>query len=273
MVKKEKNGRKHPTPSTVKRLFAVSRNICAFPKCQIPIVDPASGTVTGKICHIRAHSPDGPRFDQSQSVDERRDFENLILMCPMHHDVIDADEESYTIDRLKTIKAEHESAAEIELSLSDKQAEAFVTNISNNTVSEGSIIVTNNQVGGQNAHQIVNVGPQPRRIDQAAGAAISESLAQHPPEEVTLCFLLGDTETEQLAEQVSLIVRNAGWIVSNTRASKFNGLPKGIVVDAKTPTIGLSQLASLLRSAGLRVQCNVNDRTTITRVIIGANFE
>jgi hypothetical protein len=53
---------KEPTAATVKRLFAFSKNQCAFPDCTIPIVE-ASGVVTGIICHIKARNRGGPRYD------------------------------------------------------------------------------------------------------------------------------------------------------------------------------------------------------------------
>jgi len=86
-----------PTTATVKRLFAVSGNLCAFPKCQVPLVDLVSGKVTGRICHIKGRKPGSPRCDLRQTDAERHSFGNLVLMCPIHHDVIDADEASYTV--------------------------------------------------------------------------------------------------------------------------------------------------------------------------------
>lgn len=100
----------HPSVPTIKRLFAVSGNECAFPGCATPLVDSPSGKVTGRICHIKARKPGAARYDASQSDDERNAFENLLLMCPIHHDVIDSDVESYTVERLQTIKAQHETA-------------------------------------------------------------------------------------------------------------------------------------------------------------------
>ena len=89
-----------PSVATVKRLFAVSGNRCAFPECALPLVDEASGKVTGRICHIKADSPGGPRYDPEQHNKERHGFANLVLMCPLHHDVIDSDAEAYTMERL-----------------------------------------------------------------------------------------------------------------------------------------------------------------------------
>ena len=42
-----------PSLQTLKRLFAMSGNRCAFPECTLPIVE-GSGIVTGIVCHIRS---------------------------------------------------------------------------------------------------------------------------------------------------------------------------------------------------------------------------
>jgi hypothetical protein len=75
-----------PTAAIMKALFALSSNQCAFPGCSQPLVDPPSGKVTGRICHVKARSEGGPRYDPGQSDEERHGFGNLLLMCPMHHD-------------------------------------------------------------------------------------------------------------------------------------------------------------------------------------------
>jgi hypothetical protein len=99
-----------PTTTTIKRLFALSGNICAFPRCQLPIIE-SGGTVTGEICHIHARNSGGPRFDASQSDAERNDFDNLILLCRAHHKVVDSQIDSYSADVLREIKEIHQNVA------------------------------------------------------------------------------------------------------------------------------------------------------------------
>jgi hypothetical protein len=99
-----------PTEKTIKRLFALSGNVCAYPGCQLPIVERA-GTVTGQICHIKARHPGGPRFDPTQSEEERHAFANLILLCRHHHTVIDGEPEIYTVAALIEMKSIHENVA------------------------------------------------------------------------------------------------------------------------------------------------------------------
>jgi hypothetical protein len=109
---------KEPKPSTVKRLFALSQNCCAFPRCSTPIVED-SGTVTGIICHIKARSRGGPRYDAKQTPEQRHSFENLIVMCSRHSKIIDSEPRTYTVDLLSEMKQIHERDGSIELSQKD----------------------------------------------------------------------------------------------------------------------------------------------------------
>ncbi len=95
-----------PTQNAVKRLFAKSGNRCAFPGCPQEIVQ--GETIIGQICHISAQSPSGPRYDPQQSVAERHDFANLILLCANHHLLIDGEPDTYTVAALVEIKVAHE---------------------------------------------------------------------------------------------------------------------------------------------------------------------
>ena len=97
-----------PSVSTIKRLFAASGNCCAFPGCQATLVDEQSGVATAEVCYIRAEAPRRPRYDRTQSDKQRRGFDNLMLMCREHHKAIDADFLTYTVPKLRRMKASHE---------------------------------------------------------------------------------------------------------------------------------------------------------------------
>jgi hypothetical protein len=97
-----------PTDRDVKRLFAASGNRCAFPKCDLAIAG-EDNSLIGEICHICGNRPNSARYDTNQSDLERHAFENLILLCANHHKVIDDDEESYPVARLRKMKAVHEA--------------------------------------------------------------------------------------------------------------------------------------------------------------------
>jgi hypothetical protein len=98
-----------PSTPTIKRLFALSGNRCAFPNCNATMA--LNDTLVGQICHIRARKPNAARYDPAQTAAERHDYDNLILLCPPHHKVVDDDEESYTVERLRKMKADHEARA------------------------------------------------------------------------------------------------------------------------------------------------------------------
>lgn len=112
-----------PTLAVIKRLFALSRNKCTFSGCEAPIVED-SGTVTGEICHIKAASPGGPRYDPMQSESERHAASNLLLLCGRHHTLIDAEPTTYTVQKLTELKRLHEQGGIAELSPSGAKAAA-----------------------------------------------------------------------------------------------------------------------------------------------------
>lgn len=88
-------------------------NRCAYPGCSTPIIDPGARTILAEVCHVCARSAGGPRYDGNQSDEERHGFDNLILMCGVHHKLIDAPEnlERFTVEMLLRMKAEHEITA------------------------------------------------------------------------------------------------------------------------------------------------------------------
>ena len=97
-------------PSTVRRLDTLSGNECAHPNCSKKLIAEDGISIVSKICHIAAASKEGPRFDKDMTDDERRGFDNLILLCDEHHVIIDnkANEETYPTYLLKIWKSEHE---------------------------------------------------------------------------------------------------------------------------------------------------------------------
>lgn len=94
--------------SIIKRLYATSGNTCSFPVCKEVLVD-KNGVHIGEIAHIEAEKPGGARYNSNQSGTERFGYENLILVCPNHHTLIDKDSYKYSVNVLKEIKANHES--------------------------------------------------------------------------------------------------------------------------------------------------------------------
>jgi hypothetical protein len=103
----EKAKRLQPLPETLRRLFLTSGNVCAFPGCRELMIDLA-GHFVGQLCHIEAAEPGGERFNRFMTNEQRRAFENLMLMCHGHH-VITNDVEQYSVSKLKDMKVNHET--------------------------------------------------------------------------------------------------------------------------------------------------------------------
>lgn len=103
--------RKYPTRD-VKLLWGLSAARCAFPQCRTVCVaeatkhDPVS--VLGKIAHIVAHADRGPRANPAMSVEDRDRYENWVLLCAHHHDLVDVQPNTYSVSDLITWKAQHE---------------------------------------------------------------------------------------------------------------------------------------------------------------------
>jgi hypothetical protein len=107
MGKKEPE-RKPPTQNTRDRLHALSGNSCAFPTCKEQHVEPDRAKTLLQVCHIEAAEKGGERWNTKSNAEERRSFENLILLCPNHH-VETNDVKKYPVEVLKAMKSNHES--------------------------------------------------------------------------------------------------------------------------------------------------------------------
>ncbi|OIQ51122.1 hypothetical protein BerOc1_03067 [Pseudodesulfovibrio hydrargyri] len=93
---------------TIKKLYAMSGNECAMPACDTKLFSKA-GVFLGEICHINAKNRNGSRFDPNQSDEERNGYDNLLILCPNCHTIIDSREDWYPAEALREIKKIHES--------------------------------------------------------------------------------------------------------------------------------------------------------------------
>lgn len=96
-----------PKPETLRKLYIFSGNMCAMPDCTNVLID-KDGTWLGEVAHIHAASDGGPRANPNLSPEERRNVENLILLCTKCHKRIDRDMKQYPAEKLFQIKEEHE---------------------------------------------------------------------------------------------------------------------------------------------------------------------
>ena len=93
-------------------LWGRSGNKCAFPDCRRDLVVDATETdddaIVGEECHIVARKSGEPRGVSDLTSEQRDKYSNLILMCNIHHKVIDDQPGEYTVEKLHEFKSNHE---------------------------------------------------------------------------------------------------------------------------------------------------------------------
>ncbi len=90
---------------TAKILWGAAASVCSFSLCNKKLIN--AGSPTGQICHIIAKNLRGPRG--KHTISDIDGIDNLILLCPEHHKIIDDNPDQYTVEVLQTYKREHEN--------------------------------------------------------------------------------------------------------------------------------------------------------------------
>lgn len=106
---------------TRKILWARSGNLCAICRQRL-VIDETEGdpeSVVGDECHIISRAPLGPRHDPSFPVDKLDTPCNLVLLCGIHHKMVDDQYETYSAELLGKIKVSHERWVETKLNDSE----------------------------------------------------------------------------------------------------------------------------------------------------------
>ena len=78
--------------ATEKALFALASGTCYYPGCTARVIVFVEGRPANNMhmAHIRGAKPGSARFDASMTDPERAHFDNLLLLCKPHHDLIDS---------------------------------------------------------------------------------------------------------------------------------------------------------------------------------------
>ncbi len=95
---------------TRKILWGRSGNLCAY--CRQTLVEegtPLDGeSVVGDECHIIGERPIAARGSVEVARDDLDEYDNLILLCKVHHKLVDDQPETYPVERLRELKGSHE---------------------------------------------------------------------------------------------------------------------------------------------------------------------
>lgn len=98
------------TDRTRKLLWGRSGNRCAFCK-RVLVIDSTNvddESIVGEECHIVSPQLNGPRHVEKGENFDYDDYSNLILLCRVHHKMIDDQVNEYTEKKLVDYKKEHE---------------------------------------------------------------------------------------------------------------------------------------------------------------------
>lgn len=109
------------TDKTRKVLWGRSGNRCAFCRQKL-VVDETeldAESVVGDECHIISAAPKGPRHDPALPIEGIDEISNLLLLCRVHHKMIDDQHETYSTELLRSIRLNHEKW--VESKLKDKE--------------------------------------------------------------------------------------------------------------------------------------------------------
>ncbi len=139
----------------------------------------------------------------------------------------------------------------------------------------GPIVTTINQMGGQATNSIVNVGPQPRRIESRAAAAIVHELKKLPAVTFSVHTQMGGNGASlQLALAIQEILERAGWHSFGLMYSVFYPPVANILVQTpcKHPEVeqpGLHSLIQLLLGNGLITRAAIDPNIDEVQIIVG----
>jgi len=99
------------TDRTRKMLWGNAANRCAIcrQKLSKDSTNKDNEAIIGEECHVVAHEINGPRGNAPLPLDQRDEYQNLILLCRNHHKEIDDQPNTFTVELLKEIKSNHEA--------------------------------------------------------------------------------------------------------------------------------------------------------------------
>lgn len=96
-----------------RKLWASSGGFCGKPDCHsdlFPFFESGKITNIEELAHIIGQKEKGPRGDNPLPLDERDEFDNIILLCPTCHTIVDKNPTLFPNDTIKQWKSNHEKS-------------------------------------------------------------------------------------------------------------------------------------------------------------------
>ena len=103
-----------------KLLWGRSGSRCAMCRRELILAGSAVAdeSIVGDECHIVSAAAGGPRYNPALSQEKLDNYSNLVLLCKVHHKLVDDQESEYGASRLTELKAEHENWVCVQLEAS-----------------------------------------------------------------------------------------------------------------------------------------------------------
>lgn len=152
---------------TRKILWGRCGNRCALCK-QLIVLNATSAdseAIVGDECHIVSPKKLGPRHDPALPESQMDEPDNLILLCRVHHKLVDDQPGTYTVERLKSMRRDHEAWVDATLSEEEKKPNPIrIRRIKENAPTHLARITSGQQflsiVGGASAGMFTNDDPK-----------------------------------------------------------------------------------------------------------------
>lgn len=147
------SGRDDFSAATKRQLAGQVGWLCSNPKCRRLTVAARQGqeklTSIGVAAHIAVASagPGAPRYDPTQTSEERRSIENGIWLCAADAKIIDDDPATYTVEMLHTWKADAKHRAF--LAMSDPLGQAVMRDHAPPSVEAGTLFARFREAAAQ----------------------------------------------------------------------------------------------------------------------------
>lgn len=96
-----------------RKLLAASGGFCSNPNCHrnlFEFLDPGDIANVEEFAHIIGQKENGPRGKDELLLSQRDEYDNIILLCPTCHTMIDKNPHLYPKEMLKKWKREHEES-------------------------------------------------------------------------------------------------------------------------------------------------------------------
>lgn len=177
-----------------KKLWGLARNQCAFPPCSArllePLADAANGegtddvhdasretVVIGEEAHIRSGQEGGPRYDSSYDPKLIDTYENLILLCPTHHTLIDKDNgRGFSVGDLVKMRRGHEQASARE----DRLQRAYAAYLADQWIQDNKVLFEAVELNGPSVESMFVDVPIAAPAGTAAGRTVAAIHAAAP---------------------------------------------------------------------------------------------